>query len=90
MKGWLWRLTPASVTGLGTADHMHSLSLPRWCRKELSNLRDIPGTRTSIHKITMETRKVLPIKRMKFWSKHPNKVGNWEDRTDDKEERAYF
>lgn len=69
---------------------MHSLSLLRWCRKELSNLRDIPGTRISMHKITMEIRKVLPIKRTKFWSKCPNKVGNWEDKTDDKEEKSIF
>jgi len=90
MKGWVWRRSPVSFTGLGTAEHMHSLSLVRWSRKELSNPKDIPWTRTNMHKLTMAIRRFLPIKRKTFWRKCPNKVGNSEERRDDKEERAYF
>lgn len=68
------RLTPASFTGLGTADHMYSLRLVTWCRKEPCNLRDVPRITTNMHKLTMEIRRFPPIKRRKFWSKHPNKV----------------
>lgn len=89
-EGWLQRLAPASFTGLGTAEHVHSFTVVLWRRKELISLRDVPGIRTNMHKLTTEISRFLPIKTRRFWSSLPSKVGNWEDRRHIKEERVHF